>query len=84
MARHYALNELNEHNPERYNYIQKKSQMVCDIVIYFGFDFYITGLDSLIGEMFHVPEKYTVLLVVEKSRISKVQEILSEKMSKLE
>jgi len=76
---YYSLIKMEEHNPVGYNYLQKKSQMVYDTVIDYGYDFYITGVDSLIGEMLHVPERYTVLLVIERAGISEIQEILSEK-----
>jgi len=44
---HYSLFIDDEHNAAGYNYMQKKSQAIYDIVIDYGYDFYITGLDSL-------------------------------------
>ena len=76
---YYALTKVGEHNAAGYDYLQKKSQVVYDIIIDYGYNFYITGLDSLIGEILHMPEKYPVLLVVEESGIKEIQEILSEK-----
>lgn len=76
---YYALKKVGEHNAAGYDYLQKKSQMVYDIILDYGYNFYITGLDSLIGEILHIPEKYPVLLVVEESGIKEIQEILSEK-----
>lgn len=61
------------------DHMQKKSQMVYDIVMDYGYDFYIMGLGSLIGEIPHVPEAYPVLLVVEEAGIKEVQNALSEK-----
>jgi len=75
---YYALKKMNEHNAAGYDYLQKSSQQIYDIVINYGYNFYITGLDSLVGEMLHVPEKYPVLLVTEDSWIKEVQKILSE------
>ncbi len=76
---YYALSKMDEHNAAGYDYLQNKSQMVYDIVMNYGYDFYITGLDSLIGEIPHVPEAYPVLLVVEEAGIKEVQYALSEK-----
>jgi len=76
---YYALTEISENNPAGYVYLQKKSQLVYDVVIDYGYDFYITGLDSLIGLLLHIPEKYPVLLVTEDAGIAEMQEILSQK-----
>lgn len=76
---YYALTKINQNNPAGYVYLQKKSQFVYDIVINYGYDFYITGLDSLTGELLHLPEKYPVLLVTEDAGIAEIQEILSQK-----
>lgn len=74
---YYALTKMNEHNAAGYDYLQKKSQRVYDIVIDYGYNFYITGLDSLTGEVLHIPEKYPVLLVIEEAGIKEIQETLS-------
>lgn len=76
---YYALTKVDEHYAAGYDYLQKKSQIVYDIVIDYGYNFYITGLDSLIGEILHMPEKYPVLLVIEEAGVKEIQEILSEK-----
>jgi len=76
---YYALFKVGDNDPAGYNYIQKKSQKLYDIVIDFGYDFYITGLDSLVGEMLHIPEKYPVLLVVEEAGVKEIQYALSDR-----
>lgn len=76
---YYALKKMDEHNAVGYNSMQKKSQMVYDIVADYGYNFYITGLDSLIGEILHMPEQYPVIVVIEDAGIKAIQEILSEK-----
>lgn len=76
---YYALTKIDEHNAAGYDYLQKKSQGIYDMVIDYGYNLYITGLDSLIGEMLHMPEKYPILLVIEEAGIKEIQEILSEK-----
>lgn len=76
---YYALSKMNEHNAAGYDYLQNKSRMIYDIVIDYGYDFYISGLDSLVGEILHVPETYPALLVVEEAGIKEVQDALSEK-----
>ena len=75
----YSLFEVGENNAAGYNYIQKKSQTVYDIVIDYGYDFYISGLDSLVGEMLHIPEKYPVLLVVEEAGVKEIQYVLNDR-----
>jgi hypothetical protein len=76
---YYSLTRIDEHNAAGYDYMQKKSQMVYDTVIDYGYDFYITGLDSLTGEILHMPEKYPVLLVVEEAGIKEMQDVLGER-----
>lgn len=75
----YNLYGMNEHNAAGYDYLQNKSRMVYDIIIDYGYGFYITGLDSLIGEILHIPEQYPVLLVVEEAGIKELQSVLNEK-----
>ncbi len=76
---YYALEKINDHNAIGYDYMQKKSQMVFDIVAEYGFKYYITGLDSLVGEIHHLPEKYPVLLVVEKDGIKEIKDSIGDK-----
>jgi len=54
------------------------SKKVYNIAIDFGHNFYLSGLDSLIGEVLHVPEKYPVLIVIDDSGINDIQNALSE------
>jgi hypothetical protein len=75
----YLLYRLSENNVAGYDYIQKKSQTVYNTLIDYGYDFYISGLDSLIGEINHIPEKYSVLLVVEDAGVQEIKEALFEK-----
>ena len=76
---YYALASIDSYIAVGYEYLQKKSQVVYDIVIDYGYNFYITGLDSLMGEILHIPEKYPVLLVVEDKGIEEIQDVLSQK-----
>ena len=41
-----------------------------------GFQFFISGLDILSGYMVHVPEKYPILVFVEKNSIEEANELL--------
>ncbi|MDR2570548.1 MAG: hypothetical protein LBD23_09660 [Oscillospiraceae bacterium] len=75
----YSLFEVNENNAAGYNYLQEKSKIIYDSVIDYGYNFYLTGLDALVGEMLHIPEQYPVLLVVEQEGINEIKHILSEK-----
>jgi len=45
-----------------FEYLQKKSKNVYDVVSEYGYEFYITGLDALVGEILHVPDQFMVLL----------------------
>ncbi len=76
---YYALKKNNDHNAIGYDYLQKKSQMVFDIAVEYGFKYYITGLDSLVGEIHHLPEEYPVLLVVEKDGIKELRDSIGDK-----
>jgi len=63
---YYARSEKKEHNAAGYDYLQNKSKKVYDTLMEYCYDFYISGLDSLVGEILHLPEQYPVILVVEK------------------
>jgi len=75
---YYSLFSIDGHNAAGYGYMQKKSQTVYDIAIEHGYNFYITGLDSMVGEMLHIPEKYPVLTVVEDAGIDELNDALSD------
>lgn len=73
---YYTTIKIQEPFPPLYDYLQKKTQKVYDKIIEYGYDFYVTGLDSLSIEMLHIPEKYPTLLVVEREGIEYIQDIL--------
>lgn len=76
----YSMNRKNENNVAAgYDYLQRKSKKIYDILTEYGYDFYISGMDSLVGEILHMPENYPVLIVVEESGIKEIQEVLNEK-----
>ena len=76
----YSLHRNSENNVSvGYEYLQRKSKEVYDILSEYGYHFYITGLDSLIGEILHMPENYPVLIVIEESGIKEMQAVLNEK-----
>ncbi len=62
-----------------YEYLQRKSKKVYDLLTEYGYDFYITGIDSLVGEILHMPENYPVLIIAEESGMKEIQEVLSGK-----
>jgi hypothetical protein len=62
---YYSVKVEKEHHSAGYDYLQKKSKDVYDLVSDYGYKFYITGLDALVGEILHIPEQYTVLLAIE-------------------
>lgn len=76
----YSIQKENENNAARgYEYLQRKSKKIYDILIDYGYDFYITGIDSLIGEILHIPENYPVLIIIEESGMMEIQELLNER-----
>lgn len=75
---YYSAVWQRDHLSAGYEYLQKKSQKIYDAVSEYGYEFYLTGLDSLVGEVLHVPEQYTVLIVVEEVGIDKIREALSD------
>ena len=76
---YYALRDLNQNTAAMYGHMQKKTQEIYDTVADYPYDFFITGMDSLVGELLHIPEKYPVLLVVEESGMEDTRDILSDK-----
>ena len=76
----YSMNKNNKNNiAAGYEYLQKKSKKIYEILIEYGYDFYITGIDALVGEILHMPENYPVLIIIEESGMKEVQEVLNEK-----
>ena len=73
------MQKIGDHNAAGYEYLQKNSQIVYDTLIEYGYNFYISGLDALVGELLHIQERYPSILVIEVSGISEMQEVLSEK-----
>jgi hypothetical protein len=76
---YYTLKSNRDNNSTGYEYLQKKSQKIYDILIEYGYRFYLSGLDALVGKLLHMPEEFPVLLVVEESGLRAIQEELSEK-----
>lgn len=56
-------------------YLQRKSKEIYNILTKYGCDFYIFGMDSLVGEILHMPEMYPVLIIAEESGIKEIQEV---------
>ena len=75
----YSTKSLKEHLATGYEYLQKKSQDVYNVVSEYGYEFYITGLDSLTGELLHMPEQFTVLLAADEAGMEELREALSDK-----
>ncbi len=75
----YSLKRNSNNVSAGYEYLQRKSKEIYDILTEYGYDFYITGMDSLVGEILHMPENYPALIIVEESGIKEIQEVLYEK-----
>lgn len=74
----YSLYSIDANNAAGYEYMHHKTRTVYDLIIEIGYNFYITGLDSLIGDVLHIPEEYPVLIVVEDTGINEIQDTLNE------
>lgn len=74
---YYSLKNRSEHSAAGYDYLQKKSKKVYDAVTEYGYEFYISGLDSLVGEILHIPEQHPVILVVEEIGFDEIKEALN-------
>lgn len=75
----YSLSNMDEHLAVGYEYMQKKAQEIYDIVMEYGYEFYVSGLDALVGEVLHVPEQYPVILEIEEDGINEISEVLNAK-----
>ena len=75
----YAFSNIGEHLTAGYEYMQKKSQRIYDIMLEYGYQFCISGLDALVGEVLHVPEQYPVILGIEQGGINETNEVLNAK-----
>ncbi len=73
----YSLSKMDSHLAIGYEYMQKKAQDIYDIVMEYGYKFYISGLDALVGEVLHVPEQFPVILEIEDDGISEISEVLN-------
>lgn len=76
---YYSMSEIVKHTAAGYEYLQKKSREVYDIVSEYGYEFYISGLDALVGEVLHIPEQYPTILIVEEAGIHEIKEALNSK-----
>ncbi|MDF2700616.1 MAG: hypothetical protein K0Q49_2175 [Haloplasmataceae bacterium] len=61
-----------------YDYMSIVSKKIYNESFNYGYNFYISGIDSLAGELLHIPENYPVIVVVEKDDINNFAEILSD------
>ncbi|MGB8454277.1 MAG: DUF6577 family protein [Anaerocolumna sp.] len=75
----YSLSKMDTHLAVGYEYMQKKAQEIYDIVMEYGYEFYVSGLDALVGEVLHVPEQYPVILEIEEDGINEISEVLNAK-----
>lgn len=75
----YSIRRREENIALGYDYLQNQSKEIYDIASEFGYNFYITGLDALTGELVHIPERYVTLLVIEKAGMEEIQEVLNNK-----
>ena len=76
----YSSSKISKNNiAAGYGYLQIKSKEIYDVLTDYGYNFYITGLDSLVGEILHMPESYPVLITIEESGMNEIQEVLSER-----
>jgi len=65
-------------NATDYEYLQIKSKEIYRLLSGYGYKYYISGLDALVGELLHIPEQFTVILVGEEDAINEIQEIVED------
>lgn len=70
----YAFNEW---KGKKNIVISKDAERLKDVLAETGFYFYITGLDVLTKYMHHIPEKYPIMLFVEKEAKEEIQSTLA-------
>lgn len=50
----------------------KRSKALYDKLIEYGYDFYITGLDAITGELLHMPENYPTIIAGKKEYLNEI------------
>jgi hypothetical protein len=76
---YYSIIKESANKPAGYDYLQKKSKKVYDELVEFGYKFYVSGLDSLVGEVLHIPESYPAIVVIEANGLDEARDALAEK-----
>ncbi len=76
---YYSLIREENHLALGYNYLQHFSKEIYDFMQEYGYEFYLTGLDALGGELLHIPERFPVLVVLEEKWLKEVQNDLAQK-----
>lgn len=72
----YRLNENKIHHSILLSTAAKK---IMDVLDETGFDYYISGIDILSKYLHHIPERYPVLVFVQKEAVEEIKEVLQEK-----
>ena len=62
-----------------YNYLNLKSRKIYDEALNYGYNFYISGIDGLAGELLHMPENFPTILVAESGGITQLLDVFSER-----
>lgn len=73
----YSLRKNVDNVSAGYSYLQEKSKAIYDSLVEYGYNFYISGLDSLVGEILHIPESFPVIVIIEESGMKEIQEVLN-------
>ena len=60
----------------QYDRIQIASQKLYDEMQEYGYPFYMSGIDALIGKMQHVPEQYPIIMIIEQKSLSLIRQEL--------
>jgi hypothetical protein len=76
---YYSMQVREKNKAAGYDYMQKKSRMIYDNLNDYGYNFYISGMDSLVGEILHIPESYPTIVVLEEAGIKEIQELLNQR-----
>ena len=61
-----------------FEYISEKGKKIYELLQELGYEYYISGIDALIGELLHIPETYPIIVIVEEGGIIEIKEYLED------
>lgn len=61
-----------------FEYISERGKKIYELLQELGYEYYISGIDALSGELLHMPETYPIIVIVEEDGINEVKEYLED------